>query len=843
MAELVDCAGLENRRWATIRGFESYPFRIETPDQPIRLFLYIRGISEDNTVMTDALMPPLDAISRRTQKIPRHLQRARPVVRRAAPSTVLHGLLHLLCGLLLLLCGVLLSACGVRLHAQERLVLDLEEGKSGAVWDLTLSPDGRTLFTCGRDSTAKSWDLSTGEAIRMFKSAQPTLVTSLALDRSGNWLALGDMNGHLSVWNARSGILRYDIPAHPRYLSSVAITPDGQTVLTTGRDGRIGAWKLDDGTPRWSAAAAGQWFNAVAVSPDGTLAATAAQDGEIRLWRLADGGDAGALGRHSRFARTLVFSSDGKLLFSGGADGRVIVWDLQTRAIFREFALESGYPHDLSLDASGEQLMVCRMNGLISVWDWKRRLEKKKLPPESYGTMAACFSPDGRRIYSAHTAGTVKIWNLDEATLLLDMAGFSDGQWLSFTPDGYYDCSAYGDRYVRWRKGTEQFPLERYSDLYQRPAVIEDVLRGGYTPAEGPASFEEPPRVELRAPRDGQLFAFGSEELEIVVDVRAVDRNRIESVTLLLNERQVSRDQLREWVELERSDTVIHARCRLRVLPGRNSIEAVAFNAARVRSSQARAMITVETATRSAPDLYVLAVGSDHYAPHYPDLRFAGIDAESLADELARQEGGLYARVYTNSLSGKDVSRDRILAALKEFSDIRPEDMLVLFFSGHGVRERGKNGKTRYYYLPAGTTRTTVATQGLAWEDFAAEIARLRAGRVIMLLDACHSGDVSGGASNEKVAASLAGHLGVVFTSSSGNEYSFEDPAWGHGAFTRALLDGIAGKADFTRDATVDWSELQLYVSTAVRSMTRGGQNPMVPRLEQFANFDFVRVK
>lgn len=29
VAELVDCAGLENRRWATIRGFESYPFRNE----------------------------------------------------------------------------------------------------------------------------------------------------------------------------------------------------------------------------------------------------------------------------------------------------------------------------------------------------------------------------------------------------------------------------------------------------------------------------------------------------------------------------------------------------------------------------------------------------------------------------------------------------------------------------------------------------------------------------------------------------------------------------------------------------------------------------------------------
>lgn len=246
---------------------------------------------------------------------------------------------------------------------------------------------------------------------------------------------------------------------------------------------------------------------------------------------------------------------------------------------------------------------------------------------------------------------------------------------------------------------------------------------------------------------------------------------------------------------------------------------------------------------RLNPSLYVLTVGSDNYAPHYPDLQFAGVDAEAIADELLRQEGGMYTRVYASAITGGQVSKERIFTALRQFGEMKPEDVLVLFFSGHGVRERDAKGRTKYYYLPAGVTRKTVASQGLAWEDFSMELARIRAGRIILMLDACHSGDVSSGASNEKVASSLAGQVGVAFTSSSGNEYSYEDRSWGHGAFTKALLDGLRGAADFTGDRTVDWSELQLYVSTNVRSMTRGGQNPMVPRLEQFTNFDFVRLK
>ncbi|MFA6234111.1 MAG: caspase family protein, partial [Bacteroidota bacterium] len=653
-----------------------------------------------------------------------------------------------------------IASLASRVAAQERLSLDLEEGKSGAVWNLVLGVDGRTLYSCGRDSSAKSWDLLTGETNRMFKAERPTLITSIALDHTGNWLALGDMNGHLTVWNARSGVLYYDLPAHDQYITSVAIAPDAGSVITAGRDGSIRSWKLDDGSPRWSIETGMLWINAIAVSADGAVAASAGQDGSVTLWRMDNGKKETTLGRHSRFARTVLFSRDGKYLFSAGADGRVLVWDMQTRAPFRDMQLEEGYAHGLALDRTGEVLLVSKMNGLLELWDWKRRMIRKKLSGDSYGTMAAVFSLNDERIYSAHTSGAIKVWTTEDGSLLLDMVGFSDGQWLSFTPDGYYDCSSFGDRYVRWRRGEEMFPLERYSELYHRPAIIEDVLRGGYKPSGAVETIVDPPVVELLSPRDEQLFSFGSEALEVVVDVAASDRKSIENVSLLLNDRQLSREQLVDWTVVEQSGTRLHIRCRIHVLPGKNTIEAVAFNASRVRSAKVRADITVETSTRLNPSLYVLAVGSDSYAPHYPDLQFASVDAEALADELARQEGGMYARVYTRAITGKDVSKERIFGVLKEFGEMKPEDVLVLFFSGHGVRERDKKGRTKYYYLPAGTSKATVTTRGLAWEDFSAEIARLNAGRIILLLDACHSGDVSSGASNEKVASSLAGQVG-----------------------------------------------------------------------------------
>lgn len=75
----------------------------------------------------------------------------------------------------------------------------------------------------------------------------------------------------------------------------------------------------------------------------------------------------------------------------------------------------------------------------------------------------------------------------------------------------------------------------------------------------------------------------------------------------------------------------------------------------------------------------------------------------------------------------------------------------------------------------------------------------------------------------------------AVFASSRrGNEQSFERAEWGHGAFTKAVLDGLRGKADPYNRGVVTVTALLDYVAQTVSSMTSGRQNPWLPRAEQF---------
>jgi uncharacterized caspase-like protein len=50
----------------------------------------------------------------------------------------------------------------------------------------------------------------------------------------------------------------------------------------------------------------------------------------------------------------------------------------------------------------------------------------------------------------------------------------------------------------------------------------------------------------------------------------------------------------------------------------------------------------------------------------------------------------------------------------------------------------------------------------------------------------------------------------------------------GHGYFTRAMVEGMEGKADINKDGRVELYELQAYVNLRVRELSGGEQEPTI---------------
>ena len=77
----------------------------------------------------------------------------------------------------------------------------------------------------------------------------------------------------------------------------------------------------------------------------------------------------------------------------------------------------------------------------------------------------------------------------------------------------------------------------------------------------------------------------------------------------------------------------------------------------------------------------------------------------------------------------------------------------------------------------------------------------------------------------------------VVMTAATGAETSQEDPSWGHGAFTKALLDGLTGQADYDQNGMIDLKEIDLFVSHRVIALTGEQQHPTTEIPATLPNF------
>jgi uncharacterized caspase-like protein len=123
-------------------------------------------------------------------------------------------------------------------------------------------------------------------------------------------------------------------------------------------------------------------------------------------------------------------------------------------------------------------------------------------------------------------------------------------------------------------------------------------------------------------------------------------------------------------------------------------------------------------------------------------------------------------------------------------------------------------------------------------------------GRVLLLLDTCHAGGVLPGRrlrglpASQRIIEELASAEGgvVVMAAATGAQASAEDVVWRNGAFTKALLEGLAGRADLLHTGRVTVNMLDLYVSERVRELTAGSQTPATAKPSTIADFPLLTI-
>jgi hypothetical protein len=151
---------------------------------------------------------------------------------------------------------------------------------------------------------------------------------------------------------------------------------------------------------------------------------------------------------------------------------------------------------------------------------------------------------------------------------------------------------------------------------------------------------------------------------------------------------------------------------------------------------------------------------------------------------------------------------------------------VFIYYSGHGAPDPGsKTG----YFVPTDCDPATVRLNGYSLKTFYANLARLPARSITVVLDACFSGVSAKGMLLKNVSPVffqvdnplLSLEEATLFTSSTGEQISSWYPEKRHGLFTYFFLKGLQGAADSNGDKQVTASEMEAYLKDEVSYMAR----------------------
>jgi hypothetical protein len=553
----------------------------------------------------------------------------------------------------------------------------------------------------------------------------------------------------------------------------------------------------------------------IAVSDDGRTLATGGLNAPTVLWDTKSGKQLLKLTGRINLAYKVGFSPDGTRLYSGGQT----YWDLRNGRGLRLDSASGGTAAVSTSDSisspDGQTRAVIGPNNVIQLSAVSSDRQLRTLAGHTARINSIAFSPDGTLIASAADDGSTFLWDSNTGEHLLTLISLYDGaEWIAVTPQGLFDGTPVSWNQILWRYNQDTFnvaPIEWFFNEFYSPGLIADIFAGKRPRVAADVSRKDrrQPVVKLSVaglPASESNVSSRRIKVKIEITDASPDANNprgtgAHDLRLFRNGSLVKLwpgDVLqgRPSVTLEETITIV---------AGPNRLTAYAFNRDNVKSKDALLALSGAETLRRAGTAYIVTIGIDKYENAQYNLKYAVADARSFGEELQQRLSHLsrFQHIEVVPLLNENATKANILASLDRLKRAEPEDVVVIYFAGHGTAQA-----QRFYLIPhdlgyAGE-RNAIDRQGLqsvlehsiSDVELQQAVERLDAGRMLLFIDACNSGQAleadekRRGPMNSKGLAQLAYEKGMyILTAAQSYQAALEAAQYGHGLLTYALVE------------------------------------------------------
>jgi formylglycine-generating enzyme required for sulfatase activity len=239
--------------------------------------------------------------------------------------------------------------------------------------------------------------------------------------------------------------------------------------------------------------------------------------------------------------------------------------------------------------------------------------------------------------------------------------------------------------------------------------------------------------------------------------------------------------------------------------------------------------VAVRAAEKLGADRRAVVIGINDYADaRVPDLKFAESDARAVRDLLIDESIGGFKPDNVALLLGKDATTKNIKKALYDLRRVGEDELVVIYFSGHGAKAGGES-----FWITQDAELADLGPTALSNAELSRLLSAIPSQRVLTLLDCCYAADTvlnqKAVVSIDDLAQTFTGKGRVTIAGAGGGEEAIEVAGLKQGVFTHFLISGLRGGADANADGVVTLDELWRFIQPKVEEAARQNRGIQKP--------------
>ena len=696
------------------------------------------------------------------------------------------------------------------------------------------------------------WNVLTGKSLyRTDKLVEFNNASFFSPD--GKIIITPHRDGTVKIREATTGKFLFSLSGHTGIVNSARFSPDGKKIITASMDNTVKVWYATTGKLITNLVGHSSPVNDARFSPDGKKIVTASGDRSARIWNLATGKQTNLLKGRTNELLDARFSPDSSKIIFYSKKGRQ-VWDFEKGSFVniaenndttsfnnRDFSSSVRYSPDSLYQVSwGVDIFTLSEFGTTIV---NERLD------EIINNIR--FSPDSKKLLITLQNNTVRLFDIRKNKFLFTFISVDSADYLIADAKSHYDGSPAARKLLHFTCGDEVVTLDQVKDQLWVPNLASRIYKGESINAK---SLEElniwhltPLVEEIKGAATEYRFKITPRRGgigEMVVYVNGIEAKRYKPTQLQKKpggyELAITRKSLDSFF----------------VAGTENPVTVTANTSDNTYSSRGFTIEADKTnQTKVTPNLYAVMIGVSDYKGDELDLQYAAKDAEDFSNALS-----IASRRLLNDTNGKEhvfiynltttaqyyllPEKNSIKKTLQEISTkATANDMLVIFFAGHGVMQ-GVENKKQFYFLTAeastATATSAIANVAISMNELTEWIkpANIKAQKRILIFDACNSGQAIkdfvqfGKAGQGFVAArndekaqqikaieKLNNQSGLfILAASASNQRAYEMGRYSQGLLTYSLLKAIKQQPDILENGK--YLDVSNWLNAAKKTVT-----------------------